>query len=148
LTPQDAATCIFCKIVRREAPTSVVDEDDVTLAFMDIHPINPGHVLVIPKQHAANLSELPPELGAQVFKKGMVVAAALRRSGLQCEGVNFLLADGEAAGQVVFHVHLHVFPRFRGDGVRPRRGIQQGRMVERSELDAAAAKIRTAIGRQ
>lgn len=125
-----------------------MDEDDATLAFMDIHPINPGHVLVIPKQHAANLSELPPELGAQIFKKGMVVAAALRRSGLRCEGVNFLLADGEAAGQVVFHVHLHVFPRFTGDGVRPRRGLPQGRTADRGELDEVAAKIRAAIGRQ
>jgi len=148
LTLQESAACIFCKIVRQEAPASVVDEDADTFAFMDIHPVNTGHVLVIPKQHAANLAELPPDLGAQLFKKGMVVAAALRRSGLRCEGVNFLLADGKAAGQVVFHVHLHVFPRFEGDGIRPRRGIQQGNTAERTDLDAAAAKIRAAIDRQ
>ena len=86
------------------------------MAFLDVQPVNPGHTLVIPKTHAKDLSELKPEVGGQMFKAAMVVAGYLRRSGLKCEGVIFFLADGEAAFQEVFHVHLHVIPRFRGDG--------------------------------
>ena len=83
---------------------------------MDIFPVNPGHVLVIPTSHSAFLAELDPEAGAELFRVAQRVAAALRRSDPRCEGVNLFLADGEAAGQEIFHVHLHVIPRQRGDG--------------------------------
>lgn len=141
-------SCIFCRIVRHQAPASVVAEDEQALAFLDIRPINPGHVLVIPKAHAASLAGLSSDLGTAVFKMGVAVAAALRRSGLRCEGVNLLLADGEAAGQEVFHVHLHVIPRYRGDGFGLRTGPQHGRIADRAELDETAEKIRAAIRRQ
>ena len=138
-----ADPCIFCTIARREASASIVCEDERTLAFLDIRPINPGHTLVIPKAHAAMLADLSPEDGGGIFRTGMRVAAALRGSGVRCEGVNFHLADGEAAGQEVFHVHLHVFPRFRGDGVGLRMGPGYGSMPSRAELDATGAAIRT-----
>jgi diadenosine tetraphosphate (Ap4A) HIT family hydrolase len=79
---------------------------------MDIQPINTGHLLIIPKKHATYLKELEPDTGAHMFKIGMKLSAALRASGIRCEGINLLLADGEAAGQDVFHVHLHIIPRF------------------------------------
>jgi len=140
--PADGS-CIFCKIALREAPASVLAETDRTVAFLDIRPITPGHALVIPKAHAAFLEDLRPEDGRAIFATGQALAAALRRSGLRCEGVNFHLADGEAAGQEVFHVHLHVFPRFRGDGVGLRMGPGYGSMPSRAELDATGAAIRT-----
>lgn len=140
-----AGGCIFCRIARREAPASVVREDDATLAFLDIRPINPGHVLVIPRTHAARLADLPPGVGGRVFEAAKEVAAGLLRSGLRCEGVNFHLADGEAAGQEVFHVHLHVYPRFPGDGVGLRVGPGYGRSPPREELEAAAEAIRRAL---
>jgi histidine triad (HIT) family protein len=108
--------CIFCQIVRGAAPASIVHEDEHTLAFMDIQPVTSGHLLVIPKQHAASLADLPPGSGGRLTEVAVSLAAALRRTDLRCEGVNLFLADGEAAGQEVFHVHLHVFPRYAGDG--------------------------------
>jgi diadenosine tetraphosphate (Ap4A) HIT family hydrolase len=111
-----ASDCIFCRILAGSAPASFVYRDEQVAAFMDIHPITPGHLLVIPVRHAASLAELDSEDGAQIFRVGQKLAGALRKSGLPCEGVNFFLADGEAAGQDVFHIHLHVIPRFEGDG--------------------------------
>ena len=134
--------CTFCDILAGQLASSPVYEDETCYAFMDIRPLNPGHVLVIPKQHAAHLAELEPEAGAQVFRVAQQVAAALRHSGLRCEGVNFYLADGEAAGQDVFHVHLHVFPRYRGDGFGLRVGPEFGIRPKRTELDNVAQMIR------
>lgn len=137
--------CVFCRIVRGSAPASIVYTDEEVMAFMDIRPINPGHVLVIPKTHAADLSELDAETGAHIFKAAMRIAEALRRSGIKCEGVNLFLADGEAASQEIFHVHLHVVPRFRGDGFGIKFGPNYGLKPERKKLDEIAEKIRTSI---
>ena len=109
---------------------------------MDILPVNTGHVLVIPVSHAAFLSELDPESGADLFRVGQRVAAAIRRSDLRCEGVNLLLADGEAAGQEIFHVHLHVIPRYRGDGSGFRFGSRGVSPPTRSALDEIAMELR------
>ncbi len=134
--------CVFCSIVKGVAPASVIYSDDEVMAFMDTTPVNSGHVLVIPKAHAAQLSELNPDTGAQIFKVVMRVAEALKKSGLRCEGVNLFLADGEAAFQDIFHVHLHVIPRFKGDGfglkLRPDYGIKP----KRKELNETADKIK------
>ena len=107
--------CVICKLVADELEVSVVHQDDLCLAFMDIQPINPGHTLVVPRRHAPYLADLDEEEGAQIFRVAQRVATALRKCGVKCEGVNFFLADGEAAGQEVFHSHLHVFPRYAGD---------------------------------
>lgn len=137
--------CIFCKILTRQSPVSLVFEDDRAAAFMDIQPVNPGHVLVVPKRHAANLAELDYEDGAHLWRTGQRVAQALYQTGLRCEGVNFFLADGAAAGQEVFHVHLHVFPRFSGDGFGIRLGPDSHKIAPRWQLDADAEKIRAAL---
>ncbi|HLE54860.1 MAG TPA: HIT domain-containing protein [Thermoplasmata archaeon] len=144
---REAASCIFCQVVRRDAPASIVCEDEWTVAFLDILPINPGHALVVPKAHSAMLADLSSEEGGRIFQAGMRVAAALRTSGVRCEGVNFHLADGEVAGQEVFHVHLHVYPRFSGDGVGLRMGPRYGAMPSRTELDGLAAKLREIVER-
>ena len=107
---------VFDQILREELPAAFVYRDNIVSAFMDIQPITPGHTLVIPNQRAATLADLPPEVGARMFQVGQQVAAAIRASSLECEGVNLVLADGVAAGQTVFHLHLHVIPRFKNDG--------------------------------
>ncbi len=138
--------CPFCAIVAGELPASIVHRDEVCTAFLDIRPVNPGHTLVIPNAHAAHLADVPPEAGGPIFRTAQRVAAALRTSGVRCEGVNFWLADGEAAGQEVMHVHLHVVPRFRGDGFGIKPGPTYGHTPSREELDALAERIRAGLG--
>jgi len=122
---------------------TVVHEDARTIALMDIQPVTEGHMLVIPRAHATHLADLEPEDGAQLFRVGQAAAASLRGSGLRCEGVNFFLADGEAAGQEVSHVHLHVFPRYAGDGFALQ--LPPGYALRpRSELDSTAKALRLA----
>lgn len=131
-------SCVFCEIVAGQAAASRVYEDHEVLAFMDINPVTTGHLLVIPKTHAPYLADLDEELGAAMFRAGHRLAGALRKSGLPCEGVNMFLADGEAAFQEVFHVHLHVFPRTPGDGFRIDANWSRR---QRPELDEAAARV-------
>jgi histidine triad (HIT) family protein len=114
-------------------------------AFLDIRPVNPGHLLVIPNQHAPNLAELDADTGAHLFKVAQRLAAALRKSDLRCEGVNLFLADGEIAGQEIFHAHLHVLPRFKGDGFGFRFPPGYPAMQERQALDQQAELIRNAL---
>jgi histidine triad (HIT) family protein len=134
--------CVFCEIVAGSAPASIVHEDDRCLAIMTIEPVNPGHLLILPKAHAPYLADLDEATGGHLFAVAMRMAAAIRASGLRCEGINLFLADGEAAFQEIFHLHLHVFPRFRGDSF----GIIADWSVHpsREELDANAALIRRA----
>lgn len=134
--------CLFCRLGRLEEEVSVAYEDETTVVFMDIQPIVRGHMLVIPRSHATYLADLDPGAGAAMFRTGQRAAAALRASSLRCEGVNFLLADGEAAGQEVFHVHLHVIPRHAGDGFGFRSPPDVVR--PRAELDEAAEALREA----
>jgi histidine triad (HIT) family protein len=134
--------CVICKLVSGNLEVSMVFQDDSCSAFMDIQPDNPGHVLVVPNRHSPDLAGLNEEEGAQIFRVAHRVANTLRGTGVKCEGVNFFLADGEAAGQEVFHVHLHLFPRFVGDGFRLVLPPAYSQGPERTELDAVAEKIR------
>lgn len=134
--------CVFCRIVAGEAPVSRVYEDERVLVLMTIGPVTPGHAMVIPKLHVPYMADLDEELGAHVFRVSQRVAAAIRASGLRCEGINLFLADGEAAAQEVFHFHMHVFPRFRGDPFRISANWDD--KPPREELDRTAAMIRTA----
>lgn len=109
------SNCIFCKIAEGKSPASVVFENSEVIAFMDIQPVTPGHTLIIPKQHIAYLAELDEATGIQLFSITKKIAHAVRNSGVKCEGINLFLADGEAAGQEVFHLHMHVIPRYKGD---------------------------------
>jgi histidine triad (HIT) family protein len=138
-------TCIFCGILAGTAESSVVYRDAICTAFMTIRPVNPGHLLVVPNQHARGLSDLSAETGAHLFRTAQLMAAALRKSGLRCEGINLFLADGEAAMQEVFHVHLHVLPRFKDDGFGMTFPQGYSQQPARSALDQAAAAIRAAL---
>ncbi|MTE11256.1 HIT family protein [Nocardia aurantiaca] len=135
---------IFSDIVAGRAPSSKVFEDEDVLAFMDIRPVTPGHVLVIPKKPARSLAELDPALGGKLFQVGQRIAAGLRESEVGCDGVNFFLADGVTAGQEVFHVHLHVIPRTPGDGFGLR---ARPTTPARADLDYLAGSIRGALTR-
>ena len=137
------ADCLFCRIVAGELPASFVHRDDRCVAFMDIQPVNPGHLLVVPVQHGTYLADTDAETVAHLMRVAHGAAAALRRSGLRCEGVNFFLADGEAAMQEILHVHLHVFPRFQHDGFGLKFSPEyHTRRPPRAELDAVAATLR------
>jgi histidine triad (HIT) family protein len=135
-------TCPFCELVAGRTPASIVFADEDALAVMDRQPLTPGHVLVLPTRHASGLSDLAEGAAAHMFTIALRTQRALRGSGLRCDGVNLFLADGEAAGQEVFHVHLHVLPRFEGDGFRVL--YERSSRPRREDLDAAAARIRRA----
>ena len=137
--------CIFCKILAGESEGSLVYRDETCAAFMDVQPINPGHLLVVSVKHAAYLSDLNEEDGMRMFVVAQRLAASLRRSGAECEGVNLFLADGEAAGQEVFHVHLHVIPRYRGDGFGFTFPAAYGQRPTRQELNEIAENIRRVL---
>ena len=132
--------CIFCAIVSGDAPGSLVYADDVAVAFMDISPVNAGHLLVVPRRHVEMLADLDEETGAHLFTVATRMARAIRRCGVRCDGVNLFLADGEAAFQEVFHMHMHVIPRFSGDAFRI--VADWTAHPSREELDIVAAQIR------
>ena len=137
--------CVFCQIFRREVPGSWVYEDDRVAVILTIGPVTPGHAMVLPKAHAPLLADLSEEDGRHLFVVAQRTAAAIRASGLECEGVNWFLADGEAAFQEIPHLHLHVFPRYRGD---PFKLVADWDVKPaRAELDANAARIREAYER-
>lgn len=134
--------CVFCEILAGRAEASFVYRDDVVAAFMDIRPAAPGHVLVVPNQHAASLEAVDPEICGHMLVVARRVASAIRRSGLRCEGVSFYLADGPAAGQTIFHSHLHVIPRYPGDGCGLRLHSQPPLVPGRAALEEQAGRIR------
>ena len=142
--PQAAAEneCIFCAIVAGRAEVSLAYEDATVVVWMALHPVVPGHLLVVPRQHVVGLEDIDAATSAHVWSVGHQMARVLRRSRLRCEGINVVLCDGEAAFQTVFHFHLHVIPRYEGDGwtILPDE-VER----ERSLLDSEAQVIRDAI---
>jgi histidine triad (HIT) family protein len=106
--------CIFCKIVAGQAPAQVVDEDEHTIAFLDINPWTRGHALVVPRRHSPNLYEVDPEDLAHASRAAQRLARRMRDK-LGAEGVNLLNCCEPAAWQTVFHFHIHVIPRYAGD---------------------------------
>jgi histidine triad (HIT) family protein len=141
--------CIFCGIVAGEAPASFVHRDDQVSAFMDIQPATPGHLLVVPNAHIERVRDLPRPVGEQLFWIALQLARGLMRSrvgaaGGHPEGTNLFVADGEAAGQEVFHAHLHVVPRWTGDGFVVTAEAYDRPPPSRSELQAQAELVRSA----
>jgi histidine triad (HIT) family protein len=135
-----AADCIFCRIVAGELPSQVVREDERTLAFMDINPWSRGHVLVIPRTHAADIHAISDEDLAACLAAAQDIARR-QVDGLDADGVNLFNSTGAAAGQVVFHFHLHVIPRYADDGI----GNPVGRdpAISEPEQIAEAARLLT-----
>ncbi len=139
------SSCIFCQIIDEKTEGSIVYRDDLVTAFMDIRPVNQGHLLVIPNNHAADLSALDEEVAGHIFKIGKRLGSGLRKTDLNCEGLNLHMADGSAAGQVVFHTHLHVIPRFGGDGLGFLIHGHGHTNPSREDLDETAEKIKQAL---
>lgn len=133
--------CIFCEIVAGSERASVVYEDDAALAFMDLRQPNPGHVLVIPKTHVETVYELDQKTAAGLFQAVVLTARAVRRT-LQPPGLNISQSNGVVAGQEVFHVHIHLMPRQRGDRLF-RMYSRRPAYPERAVLDQLAITIRS-----
>ena len=136
------ADCVFCRIVGGEAPATIVHQDEVTVSFMDINPVTPGHLLVVPREHHSSITTIPGSVLSHMTLIAQWLAAALRASPVRADGVNLFLADGAAAGQEVLHSHLHVIPRWVGDGFRVQRGSRPRPSLE--DLEEVAASIRAA----
>jgi len=134
--------CIFCAIIEGKAPAEIVYEDEATVAFMDINPANPGHVLVVPRRHVRDVFDIDEETAAAVMRAAVRVTRAIKAA-LQPDGVNLMQASGPAAFQSVFHFHLHVVPRWWDDDLklpwRPTPG-------DSSVIQSTASRIREHIG--
>ena len=133
--------CVFCKIVAGQIPSTKVHEDEQTLAFMDIGEVNPGHVLVTVKPHVENIYGLDNAVAAAVFQTAARVARAVKKA-YEPEGVTLYQANGPAAGQTVYHFHLHLVPRYAQDGMRL---TWPTKNPPREQLEANAAKLRAAM---
>ena len=138
----DMTECIFCKIVAKRIPASVVYEDEHALAFMDLGQVNPGHVLVAVKKHAENIYELDDVQAAAVAKASTRIARAIREA-FKPEGLSVYQANGKAAGQTVFHYHVHLLPRHAGDGMELTWPVKN---PPREKLEEYAATIRKTLG--
>ena len=134
--------CVFCKIMAKQIPATVVHEDEHTLAFMDIGQVNPGHVLVAVKKHAENIFALDDAQAAAVFRAAATVARAIRGA-FEPPGLSVYQANGAAAGQTVMHLHIHLVPRHDGDGMALTWPVKN---PPREKLEEYAAKIRGALG--
>lgn len=138
---QSDANCVFCKIVAKQIPATVVQEDAETLAFMDIGQVNPGHVLVAAKTHAENIYALQDAEAAAVFRAATRVARAIRAA-FSPEGLSVYQANGKPAGQTVLHFHIHLVPRHEGDGMALAWPVKN---PPREKLEEYAAKIRARL---
>jgi histidine triad (HIT) family protein len=134
--------CVFCRIVARQIPAIAVHEDDHTLAFMDIGQVNPGHVLVAVKEHCESLYGLDDAQAAAVFRSAAKVARAIRAA-FEPQGLSVYQANGAAAGQTVLHFHIHLVPRFQGDGMALTWPVKN---PPRDKLAEHAEKIRAKLG--
>lgn len=130
--------CIFCKIANGEIPSRTIYEDEDFRAILDLGPATQGHTLILPKAHAANLLELPEDTAAKVLPVAQKIAAQLKEK-LGWDGLNLVQNNGETAGQTVMHFHLHIIPRYQGDGQRI---LWNPTQPEAEELDRIYAKIR------
>src|SRR5947209_522898 len=131
--------CIFCKIIAGELPGQIIDEDERTIAFMDINPGTRGHALVVPRAHARNLLEISPEDLAATLSSVQRLARKVTER-LDADGVNVLNSCGSAAWQTVFHFHVHVIPRYEGDPLRLPWTPEPGDLDEIAAVAAALAE--------
>jgi histidine triad (HIT) family protein len=134
-------SCTFCKIVQRQAQSSVIYEDEAVMVFLDIRPLNLGHTLVISKAHYVDIFDIPESELSQIHIVGKQVSFAIKKV-TKADGISIIQQNGKAAGQDIFHFHVHVVPRFLGQKLP---NFNELKVVERVELDAIAKKIRQQI---
>jgi histidine triad (HIT) family protein len=140
--------CLFCRIVEGTSECQEIYQDDATLAFMDIHPANDGHCLVIPKLHFEKVFDMPPNAFAQVASSVVKVARAVNDV-LQPGGISLVQANGELAGQSIFHVHVHVLPRRAGDNllINWDRSRKEGERFDSARIAEIAERLRSRLSR-
>ena len=129
-------SCVFCKVLKNEIPSTKMYEDEKTLAFLDISPVNYGHALVIPKSHSENLLSMKDDDLFAMVKTSQKVADAIMK-GLKADGFNLGMNNYKAAGQLVMHSHIHVIPRFKNDGLKlnwPNKKYEIGKSKETAEI--------------
>ena len=130
-------TCIFCKIVKGEIPSKKIFENDSVVAFLDINPISKGHSLVIPKNHYVDIFEMPEHVLAEIIRAAKLLSKELMEK-LEADGINLLQSNRPAANQIVPHFHLHIIPRYKGDGLL----IVHGRRTSGKELDEVFERLK------
>lgn len=133
--------CLFCKIIKGEVPSTKVYEDDTVFAFLDIAPVNPGHTLVIPKEHSPNLYEIDDDTLCKITAVTKKLSIAIKKA-LDADGINLEMNNDSVAGQVIFHAHIHIVPRFEGDGLKH----WPGKNYEGGHQEEVAEKIKNALG--
>ena len=124
--------CIFCKLSNGDIPTNALYEDDVVKVIFDLNPASKGHVLILPKNHFDDIYSMDDATAAHVFQVAVKVAKAMKET-LGCEGLNIVQNNGEIAGQTVFHFHMHLIPRSKGDEVGL--GWKMGELTEEDKQD-------------
>jgi len=140
LETMNTTDCLFCKIVAGEIPATKIYEDEFTLAFLDIVPVNPGHTLVIPKKHYENIFAAPEETLVQMMKTIKKVAHGIK-DGLHIDDMNIGMNNGTHSGQTVYHAHIHLMPRKQGDGY----GLWHGKKYPDGEAAKIAEQIKGAL---
>jgi histidine triad (HIT) family protein len=133
--------CLFCKIIAGEIPAQKVYEDEKVVAILDIKPVNPGHVLVLPKEHFADIFETPDDLLTELIKVVKKIGMATKKA-IGADGINIGINNGLAAGQLIFHTHIHVMPRIENDGHQ----LFSGKDYALGEMEAMGEKIRKELG--
>jgi len=133
--------CIFCRITRKQASASFVYEDESVLAFLDVNPLSEGHTLVVPREHYATIFDVPEELIAHVHRIVKQVAIAVKEA-TRADGISIIQQNGNAADQDIFHLHVHVIPRFEGQKLTRTKGISE---ANRERLDQVAANIKSHV---
>lgn len=140
--------CVFCKILAGELPASMIYEDNRVAVFIDLYPVNEGHLLVVPKYHAPYMKDVDTDTLQHIMKIAKAMNEALRKT-TGCEGVNLFVADGEAAHQEVFHFHLHLYPRFTGDGFGFRYNPSiHFKELPRNRMDELAQQIKSNFNKE
>lgn len=131
-------TCIFCKIVKKQAPSSIIYEGKTVLAFLDIRPLNLGHSLVVPKAHYVDIFDIPENELCNIHKVSKLISPAIIKA-TKADGISIIQQNGKPAGQDIFHLHVHVVPRFEGQKMP---NFNDLKPIEREKLDEMAKKIR------
>jgi histidine triad (HIT) family protein len=131
-------SCIFCKIVQKQAPSSIIYEDEAVMVFLDIRPLNLGHTFIIPKAHYVDIFDIPPERLSRIHRVLKQIALVVKKA-TNADGISIIQQNGKAAGQDVFHLHVHVIPRFEGQKLQSFNELKE---ADRESLDEMAKKIK------
>lgn len=136
-TINEKKDCLFCKIIKGEIPSEKIYEDEHTFAFLDINPVNIGHTLLVPKKHSQNIFDIETKNLEEIVPTLKKLSLSIKEA-VGADGINIISNNGEAAGQLVFHLHLHIIPRFADDGLKN----WHGKNYSKEEMTETAEKIK------